>query len=218
MKPFILIILICSILSAKNLTSTQKDNLKIAYNIGKTFSIRGVHIGHSVSALMLNETDAIKSVVGDKYRYKRYIRVDGKLLSIKYTTKKTKMYNARKFKVISKRTLNPYNKRAFGYYQFKISTAKPLIRKYQRLLNYKFLLLNDSLLINALLNDLTFSATLASVYLIDRYKLAKRLNLSNPRNRAISAYNGGWNNTEYLSKFRKHIKIVLLLGRTLHWS
>lgn len=221
MKLFVTIIFIINIsnsLFAGILNNAQKANLKFAYDIGKTFSINGVHLGHSVSALMLNETEARRSVVGDKYRLKHFIKVDGTLVKIKFTTKKTKIYKGKSFKIITKRTLNPYNKRSFGYYQFKVGTAKRLINRYNRLSNYKFLLLNDSSLINALLNDLTFSATLAGVYLIDRYNSAKRLNLSNPRNRAISAYNGGWNNTEYLNKFRKHIKIVLLLGRTLHWS
>jgi len=218
MKLFILITFITITLYAKTLNTVQKDNLEFAYNVGKTFTIGGVHLGHSVSALMLNETEARRSVVGDRYRLKHYIKVNGALIKIKFTTKKSKNYEGEIFKVITKRTLNPYNKRSFGYYQFKVATAKPLIRKYKRLSNYKHLLLDDSLLINALLNDLTFSATLAGVYLVDRYNSAKRLNLSNPRNRAISAYNGGWNNTEYLSKFRKHIRIVLTLGRTLHWS
>jgi len=218
MKFFTIILIFIMGLSAKGLTQIQQANLKFAYDIGKTFSVDNIHFGHSVSALMLNETNAKKSVVGDKYRFKHYIFINNSLRKIKYTNKKIYYYHGKRFKVITKKTLNPYNKRSFGYYQFKVSTAKSLIKRYSRLVNYKHLLLNDNILINALLNDLTFSATLAGVYLVDRYNAARRLNLSNPRNRAISAYNGGWNNNEYLAKFRKHIKIVLFLGRQDHWS
>lgn len=119
-------------------------------------------------------------------------------------------YNKGKLKKIDKCSLGPF--------QVKLSTAKYLIRTYPRLKQYKRYLNNDKELINILLTETEKSAEIAGMYLLDRYQTAKRRNMSQPYWRAISAYNGGWNNTKYKRKFRHNLKFVKKVKAKNSWD
>lgn len=103
--------------------------------------------------------------------------------------------------------LKPIYESSLGMMQIKLSTAKEIISKSKYLnSNFKHLLKNDKRLVNMLLTSSEFSALLASYYLKTYYEIAKKKGFSNPYFRAISRYNGGWNNSRYYNKVKKRIK------------
>lgn len=119
-------------------------------------------------------------------------------------------YNKKKLKTIDKCSL--------GAFQVKLSTAKYLIKKYSRLRRFKRYLNDDKALINILLTETEKSAEIAGMYLLDRYHAAQKRNMSQPYWRAISAYNGGWNNTRYKNKFRRNLKFVKKVKAKNSWN
>ena len=213
MKLLILFFILANSLFAK-LTEKQIINLKVAYATGKTIKIDNIDFSDVLSSVMLNESEARRSIVGDRYRFKHYIYVNAKRININYTLNKTYVYKNTSYKVHVDKVLNPYLKRSFGYYQMKIDTARMLILKYDRLNKYKYLIKSRKAIAKLLLYNLPASSELAGMYLYDRYIVAKNKKLHHPMRRAVSAYNGGWWNRRYLAKHNKHLKIIYeLKGR-----
>ncbi len=208
MKILIFLVLFTIAATSKDLTELQILNLKESFSVGSTIFADNVHFGHSLSGVLLNESEAKKSRVGDIYRFRHFIVKNGKRINIRYTLDKKYTYQNVVYKVQVQKILNPYLKRSFGYYQMKIGTAEYLIRKYDRLSYYRYLLNDSTELSEVLLNDSYAAAELAGMYLFDRYTIAKKKKLENPRMRAVSAYNGGWWNKHYIAKHRKHLSIV----------
>ena len=100
--------------------------------------------------------------------------------------------------------LKPLLKSSIGIMQIKVSTARETIRKTPFLKkHFSNLLTDDKRIINMLLTSSEFSSLIASHYLVRCYEEAKRKGYSNPYFRAISRYNGGWNNQTYYSKIMK---------------
>ena len=95
---------------------------------------------------------------------------------------------------------------SLGIFQIKLSTAKWII-KHNKFMNkyFKYMLKDDKILVNMLFTNKTFSALTAGKYLKTMYEEAKRKKLSDPWMRAISRYNGGWNNMTYFKKVMKRI-------------
>ena len=77
--------------------------------------------------------------------------------------------------------------------------------KYKKYVDYEN---KDLRIIKKLKDDLEFSVDIATNFLIYNYKKAKQKNLTFPYYRAISAYNGGWENENYLKRFFKYRKYV----------
>jgi hypothetical protein len=195
------------------LSTIQKDNLHIAYDVGKMIQAKdGTTFEIALATIMLNETSGGLEVIGDKYQDIYYFLHNSHEIIIDKTSEKYIEYGGYQKKVrIHKGKLKPLEKCSLGKFQVKLSTAKMLIRKYDRLKKYRKFLNNDKKLINMLLLYDYISAEIACHYLKNRYELALKKRLSNPYMRAISAYNGGWNNIKYKKKFLKNKKLVLEL-------
>lgn len=87
--------------------------------------------------------------------------------------------------------------------------ANAMLKKHQKdFKQYREYVKKDQALINLLLTDVEASTYFAFYYLKMNYNSAKKQGMSNPFFRAISRYNGGWNNTEYYKRVMKNLKEI----------
>jgi len=99
--------------------------------------------------------------------------------------------------------------KSFGAFQISLPTAKRIIIDTKFLKKYFSSLLNDDISLKRMLkNNIELSALLAGFYL--KYNYDKNLKCGSKRAyfRAISLYNGGYNNKKYFRKIMKDMKIV----------
>lgn len=68
--------------------------------------------------------------------------------------------------------------------------------------------MKDTILINALINNLNVNAEIAGYYLLSMYIEAIKKGYVEPLKQAIGRYNGGWNNTRYFSKVKNKKRII----------
>lgn len=111
----------------------------------------------------------------------------------------------------------PIEEMSLGAFQIRLGTAKDVIRN-NKLKEYMYLLKNDSKLVNKLLTDVKFGATISAHYFINNYNEALKRNMWNPYFRAVSRHNGGWTNKRYYRVFMKDmnkIKKLYLESRNL---
>lgn len=100
----------------------------------------------------------------------------------------------------------PLHQSSLGTMQMQIKTARYLADKYPQLSWLK--LLDDGQLTTQILNSPQFSSMLAGYYLKLNYEVAKKRGYWNPYFKAISRYNGGWNNTTYYKRVMRNMKII----------
>lgn len=202
-----------------NLSLTQEQNIKMAYDIGKDIVAKdGMTFGYALSTVILNETSGGMALIGDKYEDIYYIIHNMVEIRIPKTRDTHMEFHGYSKKIrIHKGKLKPIDECSLGKFQVKLSTAKDMIRQYEHLAKYRRYLRDDAKLINVLLLYDKRSALIAGTYLLNRYELAQRKGLSKPYWRAISAYNGGWNNTKYKNDFKRNRKIVDAVSRKNSW-
>jgi len=100
-------------------------------------------------------------------------------------------------------------KASLGVYQVRVQTAREVIKKDKFMREYfSYLLIDEKALISMLLSKSKFGALVAGSYLKMRYNYALRKGIIKPWERAISNYNGGNNNTTYINKIRKNMKLI----------
>ena len=207
---FLFLIALISNINADTATidKQQLANLKMTYATGKSIKMpNGDDLALTLATLSFRETSFMADVNKASFSTKYFIMVNNKKQYIKFN-KKTKdkqtfVFKGKKYIVNSE---NYYNDESFGPMEMKISTAKVVIRNTPQLKQYVDLLSNNSELTKMIHNDKQFAVKLAGYYLIMCYnegeqKFGKNGNVNFVR--AISRYNGGWNNIKYLSKFRK---------------
>lgn len=107
--------------------------------------------------------------------------------------------------------INLYNTKVFnriksslGAFQIHIPTARYIIEMYE-LHEYKHY--NDKQLAYKLSHDIVFSAKLAGLYMKKNYNDALKFH-KNPWRGAVSKYNGGWYNHNYINSLQDNIKLV----------
>jgi hypothetical protein len=163
-----------------------------------------------------------------KYKLKKYLE---KNVNYKKYIYFKKIYNSKKWNALAKnnnikaiKTLKWAKRNMEFYYkksnkQIEKYSEKFTINSYYKFIKYKRELRKkiklykenmkrDTLLINKLIGDFEFSATIAGYYLKYLYEQAKIKKLTNPYRRSIGRYNGGWNNKRYYLKVIKKLKFV----------
>ena len=98
---------------------------------------------------------------------------------------------------------------SMGVMQVRLSTAKEVIKKDQRMNKYfSHLLHSDQKLISMLLGNHRFNLLISLTYLRMQYDYALLLGYPKPYFRAISRYNGGNYNTLYFNRVIKARRLV----------
>lgn len=108
---------------------------------------------------------------------------------------------------------------SLGAFQIKLSTAKftikrtpILMKRFSRIVN------NDQILVNLLLTQPRFSAQIAGHYLRLMYEEATSKKLNKPYFRAISRYNGGWNNVVYYNRIKDRMAWIKKYYKDIYYS
>ena len=95
---------------------------------------------------------------------------------------------------------------SLGIMQVRVQTARYVAKRVQMLSWVDSL--SNKRIAHLLLHNAEFSCMIASQYLKLNYNLALKKGYKNPLYRAISRYNGGWNNTEYYERVKKNSKLA----------
>ncbi len=95
---------------------------------------------------------------------------------------------------------------SLGDMQVRVVTAREVAKKVKSL-NWVNTM-SDEAIANLLLENTQFNVLVAVHYIRIYYNVALKKGLSRPLYRAISRYNGGWNNTEYYTKVMKNMKTI----------
>jgi len=101
----------------------------------------------------------------------------------------------------------PLELMSLGAFQIRVGTARDVIAN-NDLVQYKYLLKNNLMLVNKLLTDSKFGAIITGHYFVNNYNEALRRKMWNPYFRAVSRHNGGWNNNKYYKVFLKDINKI----------
>ena len=102
--------------------------------------------------------------------------------------------------------------RSVGYFQIKPKSAKEIITK-QNLTQYQDLTLQQ--IKQKLITDFDFQVTIATNHLVYHYNRAlQEFTHLNPTRAAISKYNGGWHNPNYINRVRQNQIIITYLIQT----
>jgi hypothetical protein len=128
---------------------------------------------------------------------KQYKNSNERYIKVKYWGK----YWTKKIRY-DKSTIQSVTKASLGAFMLTLPTTKLVIKK-NKYDKYNYLLKDDLMLVNKILNDLKFSMLITLSYLNMNYKEAVERNLKYPIARAISRHNGGWNNWIYVNKVKK---------------
>ena len=106
----------------------------------------------------------------------------------------------------------PGHNRSVGYFQIKPKSAKEIITK-QNLTQYQDLTLQQ--IKQKLITDFDFQITIATNHLVYHYNRAlQEFTHLNPTRAAISKYNGGWHNPNYINRVRQNQIIITYLIQT----
>lgn len=106
----------------------------------------------------------------------------------------------------------PGHNRSVGYFQIKPKSAKEIIIK-QNLTQYQDLTLQQ--IKQKLITDFDFQITIATNHLVYHYNRAlQEFTHLNPTRAAISKYNGGWHNPNYIDRVRQNQIIITYLIQT----
>ena len=106
----------------------------------------------------------------------------------------------------------PGHNRSVGYFQIKPKSAKEIIIK-QNLTQYQNLTLQQ--IKQKLITDFDFQITIATNHLVYHYNRAlQEFTHLNPTRAAISKYNGGWHNPDYIDRVRRNQIIITYLIQT----
>lgn len=106
----------------------------------------------------------------------------------------------------------PGHNRSVGYFQIKPKSAKEIITK-QNLTQYQDLTLQQ--IKQKLITDFDFQITIATNHLVYHYNRAlQEFTHLNPTRAAISKYNGGWHNPDYIDRVRQNQIIITYLIQT----
>ena len=219
MKKLILILAICTSVFA--LSEQQKVYLSIAKHTAKHIKAEdGMTFENTIQGMMYQESSARLGIIGDDKGKVYYYKHHGKQLEVakKKVFKKDGLFytwyqpykNKYLKKVYTKIVTKLPGNSSLGPLQIQVPTAQIVIKKY-KLKKYYHLMENQDALVQSLLYNIPFSATIASYYLKMNYDLAKKRGYSNPYFRTISRYNGGWNNMNYYNKIKLRIKQLKLL-------
>jgi len=80
---------------------------------------------------------------------------------------------------------------------------------------YKSQIYKDKKILNLLIQDVRFSVKISVLYLIYNYNYAIKHHMRNPYMRAISAYNGGWNNIRYYKRVIRNLRYFYKVKRKI---
>ena len=106
----------------------------------------------------------------------------------------------------------PGHNRSVGYFQIKPKSAKEIITK-QNLTQYQDLTLQQ--IKQKLMTDFDFQIIIATNHLVYHYNRAlQEFTHLNPTRAAISKYNGGWHNPNYINRVRQNQIIITYLIQT----
>ena len=106
----------------------------------------------------------------------------------------------------------PGHNRSVGYFQIKPKSAKEIIIK-QNLTQYQNLTLQQ--IKQKLITDFDFQIIIATNHLVYHYNRAlQEFTHLNPTRAAISKYNGGWHNPNYIDRVRQNQIIITYLIQT----
>lgn len=212
----LIIILIVIELQSYELNNIQKGIIKVAYEAGKkTITSDGMSFENALSGIVMQETTAGKVIIGDNYKMVYYTVINNKYIEINNVENIFEINNQKyleikinnkkhKVKVFEKKIKKSYIESSIGPFQIQPKTAIRVINTYYKD-KYEYLLKDNNLLINKLFTDIQFSADIAAKYLLLTYEEANTLNKDEKWFRAISRYNGGWNNREYFYNVLNHI-------------
>lgn len=211
---YIIIFLIALISNINADTATidkqQLANLKMTYTTGKGITLpNGDDLALTLATLSFRETSFMTDINSAPVSTKYYVLVNNKKQYVKIAQKvdenKKQVIDIKGKKYVVNKEVY-YGDNSSGPMEMKLSTAKVVIKNTPQLKAYLPLLKNNAELVKKMHTDKQFAVKLAGYYLIMCYKEGEQ-KFGKNRNanfvRAISRYNGGWNNIKYLSKFRK---------------
>ena len=235
MKKIIFLIIAVNLFG---LSFTQKQVLKTSYEVGCKIKVGKYHLCYTLPTIAYGESSLGVNTVGDRYKNGKLKSLyDSSLgaFQIKLSTAQKVILHFKelnKYRYLVNTDKTTYKKYAYHYkkweYYKSVLNNPKWIKRWRQgkgLKTYKWVKINfekqkrilltlkdkaykDIALINKLLNDYHFSALIAGYYIKLCYQEAKRKHLSHPFRRAISRYNGGWNNRRYIKKFRRNIKVI----------
>jgi hypothetical protein len=204
-----------------SLSDSQSKIQSIAYHEGKNICSHDECFSKILQAIAWQESSFGSNNIGDGsgnvYFYEKPVLKNGRTYFSKRTVHKDLTFLENSVRYILVRTKSgetkyrvkinfaELGKSSLGAFQIKVKTAKDVITKME-LKEYYALLNNDNLLIVSLLNDTKFGAIIAGNYLKMNYQSAKKNGHKNPIKYAISRYNGGANNTIYISLITDKMK------------
>ena len=214
----LLIALLITSLLAHSLSQKQINIIKTVHDVCAQYHARdGMSFDKTCSAIALQESSAGKNIVGDQGSNPgllvnsslgvMQIRVRTVLEVLKNNLKLRNRYqyfwhsdiNAIDKYVPILIAMKYYHKkwrRSTGhraqYYRKKYIYARKQFARYRKA--YR----KDLLIAETLLTDIKFSATIAANYLILNYEIAQKRHYWNPWWKAVSRYNGGWENVKYV--------------------
>jgi len=95
---------------------------------------------------------------------------------------------------------------SLGDMQVRVLTTREVAKKVKSL--YWVNTMSDEGIANLLLENTQFNLLVSAHYVRLYYNVALKKGLSKPLYRAISRYNGGWNNIDYYEKVMKNMKTI----------
>lgn len=204
MRYALSLMLILSPITTYGLTEHQQYVKGIAKKIGSQICTHGMCFEDTLQAIAWQESSFGLNIIGDAKRTKYYYFNNNKKVFIKRSDtikdggKRYIITNGVVKEVHSEVEFKRIEESSLGPFQIKLETAKYTIRK-EKLNKYYDYLYDDQKLVNKLLTDVEFSATIAVNYLIINYKRALRRSHKNPWFYTVSKYNGGHKNFKYVN-------------------
>jgi hypothetical protein len=195
--------------TASNLTFNQQHVKNVAKYIGSKNCVQDMCFSKTLQAIAWQESSYGTTIVGDAKGTYYFYKHNDKEVTIK--RKDTFMEGGTRYywyspinnkyikKVYSKTGWKPLELSSLGPFQIQIPTAKRVINK-MNLTKYRYLLSDEKALVNKLLKSPKFGAIIAVNYLKLNYIHGKKIGHKNPWFLTVSRYNGGNNNTRYVSK------------------
>jgi hypothetical protein len=218
MKPlFLLFTLMFSISAfATQLTDQQRQIQLVAKEVAENNCLKDICFTETLQAIAWQESSFGRNVIGDAKGSVFFYMHMGKSISIPKS--ETFIENGTRYtwyqpykerfikKVYSKTDWKPLEESSLGAFQIQVPTARFVISNMKLSHYYKYLS-DEKALVNALLTDVNFGATIAVNYLNRNYLIGKK------RQRrawffAVSRYNGGNNNVNYVRKISQKIKKI----------
>jgi len=163
----------------------------------------------TLQAIAWQESSFGKNLIGDSKKTVYFYKEDGKhipiskdvLSSLETDNHVHVSINGETKQVFSHVQQKELSDSSLGTFQIKVNTAKYVIEK-MKLSEFYYLLENESELVYKLLLDIKFGAKIAVNYLKLNYNNAVRSGIQDPWFHAVSKYNGGSNNYNYVNAIR----------------